>query len=176
MMISYRDARPEDGDSLAAMARTSFLDTFGPLYAPGDLDAFLETAFGPAGLPAQIGDPAYRIRLALDDEGLIAGFAKLSAMTQPVDHPEGAMELKQLYVLKDHHGAGIGPALMDWAIDAARAQQAPALYLSVYAENWRALSFYRRVGFVQVGVAPFHVGDKIDMDPVMMLDLTETNI
>lgn len=174
MMIDYRDARPEDAEPLAAMARTAFLDTFGPLYAPGDLDAFLETTFGPAGLPAQIGDPAYRIRLAVDAGGRIAGFAKVSAMTQPVDHAEGAMELKQLYVLKDHHGAGIGPALMDWAIDTARAQQAPALYLSVYAENWRALAFYKRVGFAQVGVAPFHVGDKIDMDPVMMLDLAET--
>jgi ribosomal protein S18 acetylase RimI-like enzyme len=171
MSITYRTPGPADAAPLAEMARDAFLETFGPLYAPGDLDSFLETTFGPTGLPAQVSDPAYTIRIAVDAAGSIAGFAKLAAMGQPVDHPPGSIELKQLYVLKRYHGAGVGPALMDWAIGVARSRSAPALYLSVYAENWRALAFYRRIGFVQVGTAPFVVGDKIDIDPVMMLDL-----
>ena len=54
-MITYRDAVPADGPALAAMARASFTETFGTLYRPQDLAAFLDQAFGPQGLPSQIG-------------------------------------------------------------------------------------------------------------------------
>ena len=45
-MIAYRDAVPADGAELAAMARQSFTETFGTLYRPEDLAAFLEQTFG----------------------------------------------------------------------------------------------------------------------------------
>ena len=63
-MIHYRDARTIDGPALAAMARQSFTETFGMLYPESDLSAFLDEAFGPNGLPAQLSDPDFAIRLA----------------------------------------------------------------------------------------------------------------
>lgn len=65
-MIVYRDAAPADGEQLAAMARAAFTDTFGHLYPAADLNAFLDDAFGPEGLPAQIGHPDFTIRLAIE--------------------------------------------------------------------------------------------------------------
>ncbi len=73
-MITYRDARPDDAEALSAMAQQSFIETFGPLYAPADLDAFLEQAMSPAAYARQLADPAYRIHLALI-EGQPVGFA-----------------------------------------------------------------------------------------------------
>ena len=124
-MIVYRDAIPADGPALADMAKRSFTDTFGTLYRPEDLAAFLDQAFGANGLPAHLSDPGYTIRLALDDDGAIVGFAKLGPVAFPGDWPATAIELHQLYVRADQHGAGVGPALMDWAIAAARFFSAP---------------------------------------------------
>lgn len=87
-MIVYRDARPDDGKALATMARTAFTETFGTLYKPADLAAFLDEAFGPDGLPAQIGDPAFTIRVATRGEAII-GFAKIGPVAFPATGPNG---------------------------------------------------------------------------------------
>ena len=85
--------------------------------------------------------------------------------------PADAVELHQLYVLKDHLGAGVGPALMDWAIATARDGGAGQLVLSVYVDNHRAKRFYARYGFVDIGRYDFAVGSTIDEDRLMRLML-----
>ena len=94
-MIAYRDAVAADGPALAAMAKQSFTETFGTLYRPEDLAAFLDQTFGENGLPAQIGDPRYTIRLATDGAAIV-GFAKIGPVAFPGDWPETAVELFQL--------------------------------------------------------------------------------
>ncbi len=169
-MIGCRDAVPADGHSLAAMGRQSFTETFGALYAPADLAAFLDATFGPAGLPAQLADPAYRIRVAANGDAIV-GFAKLGPVLFPGDWPADAIELHQLYVLADQHGAGVGPALMDWAIATATEMGGSALILSVYVDNHRARAFYARYGFVDIGRYDFAVGNHIDEDRIMRMPL-----
>ncbi|HEY0315321.1 MAG TPA: GNAT family N-acetyltransferase [Sphingomonas sp.] len=170
-MIEYRDARPEDGAALAKMAAESFIETFGHLYRREDLDAFLRDVFGPDGLPREICDPAYRTRIAIDD-GAIAGFCKRGPCglpTPPV--PEGAAELKQLYILRPWQGTGVAQALMEWAIASARADGARHMALSVYSDNHRAQRFYARYGFAEIGAHPFMVGEQMDDDRIWSLAL-----
>ncbi|MES2336736.1 MAG: GNAT family N-acetyltransferase [Pseudomonadota bacterium] len=171
-MIEYRDAVRDDGPDLSAMARRCFTDTFGSLYHASDLAAFLDQAFGADGLPSQIDDPDFAIRLATDG-GAIVGFAKVGPNALPFPDADGAnaVELYQLYVLGSHHGDGVGPVLMDWAIAEARRRAADTLALSVYVDNHRAQAFYRRYGFVDVGRFDFPVGDHIDEDRLMVLAL-----
>lgn len=170
-MIEYRDALPEDGPALAKMAADSFVETFGHLYQSDDLESFLTEAFGPAGLPAQIGDPAYRIRVATDD-GIIAGFCKMGACTLPSPPvPEDAIELKQLYLLRPWQGSGVAPALMEWAIAHAKGSGAAHMALSVYADNHRARRFYARYGLVEIGANIFMVGKQADDDRIYSVAL-----
>jgi diamine N-acetyltransferase len=171
-MIVYRAAVPADGPELAAMARRCFTETFGTLYRQSDLAAFLDQAFGAGGLPSQIDDPAFTIRLAVDGDRIV-GFAKLGPNALPFPQAEdtNAVELYQLYVLGDQHGAGVGPALIEWAIAEARERGADTLALSVYVDNHRAKRFYQRYGFVDVGRYDFPVGETVDHDRLMVLAL-----
>lgn len=170
-MIEYRDARPEDGAALAQMAAECFADTFAHLYKPQDLAAFLDETFGPQGLPAQIGDPDTRIRVATDGEAIV-GFAKIAPCHLPSPPvPEGAAELHQLYVLKGWHGSGIAAALMDWVMATVRADGASHLVLSVFSENHRAQRFYARYGLAEIGAYGFQVGDQIDDDRIWSVAL-----
>ena len=169
-MIAYRPATPADAAEIRDVATRSYAETFEGLYRQEDLDAFLPAAFGPTGLQAHLSEPAYTIRVATD-RGAMVGFAKLGPVVFPGDWPAGAVELHQLYVLKDHLGAGIGPALMDWAIATAREGGATELLLSVYVDNERAKRFYARYGFVDIGRFDFAVGSTIDEDRLMRLAL-----
>lgn len=168
--IAYRDAVTTDGPELAAMARRSFTDTFGTLYRQEDLALFLDQAFGSSGLPADLTDPAYRVRVATEDDRIV-GYCKIGPVTFPGDWPDSAMELHQLYILADHHGAGLAPVLMDWALDAMRTQGASEVVLSVFVDNHRARRFYERYGFEEIGQYVFKVGDHEDDDRLMRLTL-----
>jgi diamine N-acetyltransferase len=164
-----RDAMPADGTALSALGGRVFVETFGHLYRPEDLNAFLAQSYGPDGLAAKIGHPEFQVRVALDGEVPI-GFARLGPVDFPGDWPE-AVELYQLYVDGQWHGRGVAAALMEWAIETARAAGHRRLVLSVYVDNHRARRFYARYGFVEVGRYGFPVGDQIDDDRIMALDL-----
>lgn len=166
-------ARDEDVGELTLFASEAFTHTFGHIYDPADLAAFLAGWNPPERLRAQIADPDWTIALARGGDGAIAGFVKLGPIDfdLPANQPgDDATELHQLYVGEAAKGTGIAAALMDWGIGWAR-DRASILYLSVFTENHRAQAFYRRYGFVDVGRNAFRVGNHIDEDRIWRLDL-----
>lgn len=79
-----RRATPADAEALSALARTCFTQTFGHLYAPADLEAFLDEAYAPDVLRAELEDPNRATWLLFEDaadEGLS------QPDPSPADHP-----------------------------------------------------------------------------------------
>jgi diamine N-acetyltransferase len=165
MTITYRDAAPADAATLDRIFDTSFCDTFAHLYRPEDLDAFL-SSFGIADWEAELENPAFANRIA-EVDGIPVAYVKLGPLTLPIETDGPALLLDQLYVLKEHHGAGIAHGLMDWAFDEARRRGAARIYLTVYIDNHRARRFYDRYGFEAVGRYDFMVGNHADEDIIM---------
>ena len=172
--ISYRLATPSDAAALAALGRLSFTETFGHLYRPEDLAAFLAN-HSEERWAEELADPAYSVRLA-EAKGKAVAYAKLGPPSLPFDPRGRSIELRQLYVLAPWHGTGIAGALMDWAIGEAGARGAADLYLSVFVDNHRARRFYARYGFEYVGTYDFKVGGHVDEDHVMRLSLENANV
>jgi GNAT superfamily N-acetyltransferase len=169
MNDTIRFFTPEKGSAraLGLMARQAFSDTFAHLYDPAPFTQFLDTAYGPGGkMERDLADPSIRWRVAAIDDQPI-GYAKLSPLVAPAPAPQpGAMELQQIYVLTPWHGRGVAEELMNWAIDTARAEGAPEIYLTVFEHNMRAKRFYTRHGFSEVGHCTFRLGNRVDDDRV----------
>jgi ribosomal protein S18 acetylase RimI-like enzyme len=169
-MIEYRDATPADGNALDAMAQVIWIETFAHGVSAEDAATYLAQAYGPSGkLLADLASGAARFHLALAD-GRVIGYAKVNPPWLP-DADPGALQLSQIYVSSDQHGAGVGKALLDWAIATARAEGATALLLTVWEENHRAAAFYRKHGFDHIGDYAFAVGTQVDTDHIMRLAL-----
>lgn len=62
-----RRATPADAEALSALACTCFTQTFGHLYAPGDLETFLDEAYSPDVLRAELEDPNRATWLLFED-------------------------------------------------------------------------------------------------------------
>jgi GNAT superfamily N-acetyltransferase len=169
MTITQRDATIADAPTLAALFADSFTAAFGHLYAPADLAAFL-AGFTLARWTAEIGDPAYGVRVVEQDGGIV-GYAKIGPPSLPVVPLGASVELRQLYLLPAAQGTGAGAALMAWTIAEARRRGAGELFLSVYVDNARAKAFYARHGFERVGRYTFMVGTHEDEDDLMRLVL-----
>jgi ribosomal protein S18 acetylase RimI-like enzyme len=158
-----------DAPAISALFAKSFTATFGTLYTPHDLVAFL-AQLSPEAFAGEIADPAFAFRLA-EAGGVLAGYIKLGPSNLPVETPPDTIELRQLYVDSEWHGAGVAKALIDWGFDEARRRGAKQMQLSVYIDNHRARRFYERYGFVEVGKYQFKVGDHLDDDRVMRVAL-----
>ncbi|HEX8938023.1 MAG TPA: GNAT family N-acetyltransferase [Sphingomicrobium sp.] len=165
MSITYRDATPADAATLETIFDTVFCDTFAHLYRSEDLNTFL-SSFGLADWEQQLNDRAFAVRIA-EVDGTPAGFLKLGPLKLPIEANGPALLLDQLYVLKEHHGAGIAQQLMDWAFEETERRGASQLFLTVYIDNHRAKRFYGRYGFEAVGRYDFMVGNHADEDIIM---------
>lgn len=167
--ISYRDAEAADAEALAAFAEMTFTDTFGHLYPPEDLAAYVEAKYRARVIGAEIADPQTRYRLALRGDDII-GYCKMGAVDMEVDAAD-ALELHRLYVDASMKGAGVAKTLMDEALGWARGKGAKVMYLSVWENNARAQAFYRRYGFQHVTEHKFMVGRVADRDFIWRLSL-----
>lgn len=167
--IAFRSAGPADAMVLARLGRRSFTETFGHLYHPADLAAFLES-HSEAGWRNELSDPRFAVRLG-EANGRALAYAKLGPPSLPFEVEGPTIELRQLYVLKPWQGAGIAARLMAWAMDEARRRGAEAIQLSVFVDNVRARRFYERHGFGAVGRYDFMVGNHADEDIIMRLAL-----
>ena len=165
MTVTYRDATAADADALSELGRRTFVATFGHLYAPDDLDAFL-TKHDAENWEAELSNPAFAVRV-VEDAGALVGYCKVGPAELPFTPPDGAIELRQLYLLDAWKGAGHADALMKWALNQGMRRGASAIYLSVFTDNGRARAFYDRYGFTEVGPYAFMVGNHADADIVM---------
>lgn len=161
----FRDATASDLPAIDCVFRTSFCETFAHLYSAEDLAAFL-SKFTPEAWAAEFADSRYRFRIA-EVEGEAVGYVKLGPSALPIETGKRAVELRQIYVLKDHLGSGIAAALTEWVIAQAQAEGFEELYLTVYVDNHRARRFYDRYGFQAVGRYDFMVGNQADEDIIM---------
>lgn len=168
-MILFRNATPADAALMSRIGRESFTETFGHLYSPENLAAFLEN-HAPDKWAAELADPTFAVRIA-EDDGTPAGFCKLGKPSLPFEVEGPTAELRQLYVLKPWHGTGVAKVLMDWAMNAARFRGAGQMVLSVFTDNHRARRFYARYGFEQIGTYDFMVGTHADQDLIMRAKL-----
>lgn len=164
-----RDATPADADTIAALARATFTETFGHLYSSDNLAAFL-TGHTTKDWARVLAEPDVAVRV-IEVDGALVGYARLGPPTLPIEPRGNALELRQFYLLKPWHGGGHAQTLMDWVVATARARGADALFLSVFVDNVRAQRFYARYGFEDVGRYAFMVGSHEDEDRLMRLAL-----
>ena len=163
--IAFRDAGPGDAAAIADLGARSFTETFGHLYTPENLQAFLASHSEQRWL-AELSHPDFAVRIG-EAGGAAVAYAKLGPPSLPFEPRGEPIELRQFYLLKPWQGTGAAEELIRWVLDEARRRGADELYLSVFVDNRRARRFYERHGFVAVGRYDFMVGSHADEDIVM---------
>lgn len=169
--FTLRLATPEDAAILADLGARTFRETFERHISGPDLEAFLAEAYGEAIQRAELVDPARPARI-LEVDGVSAGFLQLRlGHREPGVPGQRPVELQRIYVLRAAQGGGRGAALMAEALEMAGAWGADVLWLGVWENNLKALAFYARSGFREVGEHIFQVGNQTDRDLILAKDL-----
>ena len=157
-----------DAPALAAFAARTFAEAFGADNRPEDMQAHLEKSYGVPQQTGELANPDVITLLAHQGETLI-GYAQVRRQTPPpCITQELPIEVHRFYVDRPAHGTGVAQVLMAAAHEAARELGGEHVWLSVWERNPRAIAFYTKMGFVDVGSADFYVGPDRQTDRILV--------
>jgi GNAT superfamily N-acetyltransferase len=149
--LVVREARAGDARAIAEVSVASRRWSYRDLVAKADLEALsveettADFAEGLAELPR--GAAVFIAELT----GRVVGYAYVLP-SPDADVPAETSEVGSLYVTEDVAGTEVAPALMDAAIEHARAAGQSVLTLWVRRENGRARRFYEKHGMREDGI------------------------
>jgi GNAT superfamily N-acetyltransferase len=167
--IIIRPATIEDGAFIRSVSERTWPSTYGHIISQEQIDFMLNWMYSDASLAEQFakGHQFYIAKLKDDD----IGFCSVSAENRDDTNDEGkaqkAHKLNKLYVLPTAHGTGSGKALLNKAIEVAKAGGSSSLFLQVNKLN-NAYTFYLKNGFLKEEEFKFDIGNGFYMDDYVM--------
>lgn len=169
--IEIQKATLTDIDELQKIGRQTFFETFSSGNTEENMTKYLEEQFSLVKLTSELDDKDSEFYLASLDRHVI-GYLKLNfGQTQTEIKDDKAVEIERIYVLKEFHGKQVGQLLYEKAMHIAHQIHAHYVWLGVWEENPRAISFYKKNGFVEFDKHIFKLGDDEQTDIMMKLKL-----
>ena len=169
--ISIIKAELHDIEKLQKIGRQTFFETFSESNSEENMQKYLDEGFSIEKLTTELTDANAEFYSAVVDAEVI-GYLKLNfgdSQTELKDNK--ALEIERIYVSKEFHGKSVGQLLYDKAIEVAKQKNANYVWLGVWEENPRAISFYKKNGFVEFDKHIFKLGNDEQIDIMMKLNL-----
>jgi len=164
---AIRPARVPDAPWLADLAERTFRETYTAHNTAEDMERYVAEHFSPELQAAELDDPRY-LTLVAEVDGRAAGYTQLGRGPAPaIVTGAEPMEIVRFYVDRPWHGQGLAQQLMRAAAEHAGAAGARTLWLGVWERNPRAIAFYRKCGFTEVGTQTFVLGTDHQRDLVL---------
>lgn len=160
-MINIKTANEADLDILALLGRVTYAESHGHFIEDkNDLSAYLNEAFSVAKTKQEFNNPKHLFYIIYVD-GLPVGYAKLvvNAFHKNVVSQNNC-RLERIYILNEFIPLKIGQPFLNFIEEKARALQLDTMWLSVYIKNDRAIRFYQRNEFKNVGELNYLVNGK----------------
>lgn len=166
-MPTIRPATPSDAKELAALAEKTFRDTFGEANSVEDMNRHCATSYGESIQAAELSDSGMAT-LVCEEKGTLIAFAQLRWGKAPkCVSAERPGEIQRLYVLNAWHGKGIAQDLMAACMAEMERRGSDVSWLGVWERNPRAIAFYKKFDYAEVGDHIFSLGADPQRDIVM---------
>ncbi|MBL7726147.1 MAG: GNAT family N-acetyltransferase [Dinghuibacter sp.] len=162
---------PNEVHRLQQISRQTFSETFSASNSDSNMNQFLEEAYATGKLLSELNNPNSRFYFAMHGNREL-GYLKLNFGAAQTELKDGqAVEIERIYVLHEFLGKKVGQALYEHAVQQARQANARYIWLGVWEENPRAISFYKKNGFVEFDKHIFRLGTEEQTDIMMKLEL-----
>ncbi|MGE8379540.1 MAG: GNAT family N-acetyltransferase [Sphingobacterium sp.] len=156
-----------DIDLLQNISQQTFSEAFSEANTAANMAKYMAEKFSKETLLAELSNQGSEFYFAQLDNRVI-GYLKInSEKAQTELQHEHALEIERIYVLQEFQGKKVGQLLYEKALDIARLKNVPFIWLGVWEENFRAISFYNKNGFVAFDKHIFRLGDDEQTDILM---------
>ena len=171
--INIKRVTLDDIAQLQEVGRQTFYETFSAGNTEENMIKYLKEGFAEEKLRAELTNPNSEFYFATLD-GHVIGYLKLNlGQSQTELQDDRALEIERIYVLKEYHGKKVGQILYEKAMQIARQKNMNYVWLGVWEENPRAISFYKKNGFIAFDKHIFKLGNDEQTDIMMKLQLKD---
>lgn len=180
--LQFRKATIDEAASLCDFARRIFIEAFGPDNDPEHIADYVSKAFTPEKIRDELADPQNVFILAEHESAPVAYYKlQLNFDRSDSSFPALVLEkpstlLERFYVDAHCRGHGVAHQLMTHCIQQAQLHNKAIIFLGVWEHNLRALKFYQKWDFTQIGTHTFVLGDKKQLDYWMGRSLSPLSI
>ncbi|MBZ4040988.1 GNAT family N-acetyltransferase [Flavobacterium hibisci] len=158
-------------NQLQEISKQTFRETFSESNSEENMKNYLEKAFSNEKITTELINENSEFYFAILENKVI-GYLKINfgeAQTELKD--SNALEIERIYVTKEFHGKNVGQLLYEKAIERARQQNLKYVWLGVWEENKKAIRFYTKNGFIEFDKHIFKLGNDVQTDIMMKLQL-----
>ncbi|MFB9110022.1 GNAT family N-acetyltransferase [Flavobacterium gyeonganense] len=158
-------------NQLQEISKQTFRETFSESNSEENMKNYLEKAFSNEKITTELINENSEFYFAILENKVI-GYLKINfgeAQTELKD--SNALEIERIYVTKEFHGKNVGQLLYEKAIERARQQNSKYVWLGVWEENKKAIRFYTKNGFIEFDKHIFKLGNDVQTDIMMKLQL-----
>lgn len=160
-----RPCTPDDAPLLSEISISTFYEAYAHNNDAAVMQSHTAQKFNPQQISLELQDANNQYYLAYS-EGIAVGYLKLN-----LSNAANGLEIARIYARQTHWGRGVGQALLQQAITVAQTNRIPYIWLGVWQQNPRAISFYQKMGFVITGTMPYYMGDETQTDWIMKLKI-----
>ncbi len=159
--LVIRKAKIEDAEFIALLARITFTETFGHYFRNNqDLLDYYDKTFSVLKIRASLEKENNVFWISFFDE-LPVGYAKLKKFSRSdFTNSDKVSQLQKIYILKDFLSKKIGHKMQAEMFEETIKIGNKHIWLSVLESNERAISFYNKNGFTEIGRHSFEIGQE----------------
>lgn len=157
----------EDVHTLQEISYETFKETFEDQNSPENMRAYLDKAFSLKQVEKELLNPSSHFFFVYVNHE-IAGYLKVNTgEAQSEEMGKDFIEIERIYIIRNYQKQGLGKYLLNKGEEIALEHNKRKIWLGVWEKNEQAISFYKKMGFVQSGAHSFFMGDEEQTDIIM---------
>jgi diamine N-acetyltransferase len=173
MLISVKEASISDAEVISKLSSETFFETYSWYNTPENMREYTQKHFSVEQTKKDFSEPNTHFFLASHNNEII-GYAKLRVFENPRELAgKRHIEIERIYVQKKHHDKKAGYAIIKKCMEFAKSENYEIIWLGVWEQNHRAIKFYERVGFEKFGEHNFQLGNDLQKDYLLEMNLAK---
>ncbi len=169
--VEILKVNPGEVELLRDISIQTFTETFAHQNSESDIQKYVSENLSSGQLHKELhskGSTFYFLKL----NSRIIGYLKLNTGESQTELKNNiSLEIERIYVKQEFHGKHFGNQLLQKAIAIAKENHYRYIWLAVWEHNLKAIAFYHKHGFIEFDKHTFQLGDDVQLDIMMKLEL-----
>jgi ribosomal protein S18 acetylase RimI-like enzyme len=156
---------------LQQLSLNTFVQAFGSQNSAANMEQYISEALTLEHITREFQNPNSSFFFAEYNSEII-GYLKVNQdEAQTEKQLAEALEIERIYVISEYQSNGIGALLLNYSLDFAQLKRLKRVWLGVWDKNKSAIRFYERHGFVVFSKHKFMLGQELQFDVMMKIEL-----
>lgn len=168
MEFIIRKVKPTDLINLIVLKQQVWISTYATEGIIEEYSSYVLSEFSIESVGKSIIDKNKLTIIATDEDRIIGCAEILLEPVSPNPSIEPCPEITTLYVLERFQGLGVGKQLLTECIKFIKEMNFEKTWLTVYSRNEKAIRFYDKQNFIQIGETDFQLGESKYKNHIMM--------